>query len=247
MPVPPATPLGTVPWDEFQAFLTSLNTMIINRLMSPYAGQELTMGLLTGTQDHIQRVREILTLQGGGGSVDSALLTALKPFNRMVMEYQLREDINSDLKIYGWDFVYVDDPTTSPYETEPEPMLRSINSIPEVMEKIEGGVIELIPGNMPPDGIYPPGNYIAIHGKCRVTLEDGEIENLDGVSLAVSGGITGLVQSSYTGGYFVPLTAPGDFVITPSKTGYTFVPTSIAVSAPSGHIMGQDFMATEVV
>jgi len=247
MPFGPSDPLSTVPWDVFMAYfdpaIEDIHTIML-ALQSTYAGKEEELGgNLEGTILHIQRIREVLTLGGAGSPpADNALINALKPFQRLVMEYQLRADINGDGKVYGWDYVYVDD-FQSDNDEEPQPMLRSIASIPEVRDKLNKGTIEQLAGNMPPDGAYVPGVYRSVHGLITLT-QYGTVQPLAGVSLAF--GSLGSVLTQYDGYYYFAGMAAGTYTVVPTLAGYTFTPASRDVVVTTGNVTGMDFAATVV-
>ena len=70
---------------------------------------------------------------------------------------------------------------------------------------------------------------------------------LAGVTLTLTGGASSLPTSTDAAGNFqFPNLVPGPRVITPSKTGYTFDPSSRTVMVIDGNIIGQDFSATGV-
>jgi hypothetical protein len=247
MPVPPGTLLANVIWSEFTAYfdpaIADIHAISL-ALESTYAGQEENLGgHLEGSIKHIQRIREVLTLGGASSSpADTALINALKPYQRLVMEYQLRVDINGDGKIYGWDYIYVDNFTTEGDE-EPQPMIRSLASIPEIRDKLNRGTIETVPGNMPPDGMYVPGTYRSVHGQITLT-EYGTTRPLAGVSLAF--GSLGSAPTEYDGYYYFAGMPAGAYDVTPTLVGYTFSPASRTVVVADGTVLGVDFAATTV-
>ncbi len=211
MPSTPTTPLSEVEWQELQDLIDSKITSIF---VSPYNGKEETLpdALLTGTEDHIQRIRELLTLRGANRPpIDTDLIIAMQPFQRLLMEYQLKTDINGDGKIYGWDYVYL----------SPQPILSSLEG--------ETGS-EKIPGEMPPNGMYN-GNKISgtVNGA-----------NNDGVTISTTGEYEVETETNQDGD-FVLFLSNGSFTLTPTKGGLSFNPPSITVSVAGSDISGNDF------
>jgi hypothetical protein len=249
MPWPPDLPddtaLNLIPWGQFKAYFTPYLTRIADALDSSYGGVEMPVGNLPGTTHHLERLRELFTLGSAGG--DSALMTALRPRQRLVMEYQTKQDINGDGKIYGWDYVHVDDLSDNPLIIQPEPMIRGIADTPDVRNRINGGLVELVPGDMPPSGMYPPGVRWSIHGSAKFALINAPFPvPLPNVNMSMTGSATFTTVTGYDGYYFFAGLSDGTYTITPSLTGYTFAPTSIIVNVSGAIVIDQSFIATQV-
>lgn len=65
-----------------------------------------------------------------------------------------------------------------------------------------------------------------------------------GATVAYSGTSSGSVMADGSGNYEIDGLADGDYVITPSKAGYTFSPTSHSETVDGENITGVDFTAT---
>ena len=143
MPIPPepddSDQLAVVPWYWYKKFFVDdVLTPLLEIFDSTYSGKEVDFAddQLHNTTLHLQRIRELLTLRGAGQPpIDTALLEKMMPYNRLIMEYQLKTDINEDGKIYGWDYRY----------SEPQPFISGVPKVPGAL---------VIPGEMPPDGLY---------------------------------------------------------------------------------------------
>jgi len=228
--------------------LASLDTHLLEVLgaqRSSYTGVERTMGNLSGTTYHLMRIRELLTL--GAGGADNLLINNLRDFNRLQFEYQLHRDINGDSKIYGWDYVHVDDEVT--LDIEPQPILRGIAMIPEVADKILNGRIEVIPTNMPDTGDYN-GPMAGIFGFISGDIKGDYDYKVVSLALAGPAAKTTLSFAASGGYHFVGLTVTGTYTITPVLDGYTFTPASQTVEVTAGtlgsvppNITGVNFVA----
>lgn len=211
------TPLADVQWGEFTDFMDSKIDSLREMFDSPYVGKEedIPGGLLANSPLHIQRLREVLTLRGANEPpIDVALIEKMQPYNRLLMEYQLKTDINGDGKVYNWDYYY----------STPQPILSSLTG--------ETGA-ERIPGEMPPNGLY--NGYKVTGTITGVTQED--------VMIAATGEYETSVQTNAAGEYALYLTS-GSFTLTPSKVSFSFSPTSINVVVASSNIPGNDFVAS---
>src|SRR5205823_14928957 len=87
-------------------------------------------------------------------------------------------------------------------------------------------------------------------GTISGTIVDGSNGNaaLSGVTVTASGGFSQTVTTNGSGIYTmtgVPNNATG-IVVTPTKTGYVFTPTTITVNNVTVSVTGQDFTATQV-
>ena len=69
---------------------------------------------------------------------------------------------------------------------------------------------------------------------------------LDGITMALTGTGSASSNTDRNGTYQFPGLSAGSYVITPSKSGYTFSPASRTVPLGNGDITGQDFTATPV-
>lgn len=67
----------------------------------------------------------------------------------------------------------------------------------------------------------------------RVTTNDGA--QLSGVTLTASGTETEAVVTDHNSNYSLNLEAEGDYILTPSKPNYAFLPASVAVNDLAGH------------
>jgi len=67
---------------------------------------------------------------------------------------------------------------------------------------------------------------------------------LAGVTLSLSGASTASVSTDANGNYAFASLANGAYTITPSKTGFTFTPSSSAHTVNGANITGSDFTAT---
>ena len=211
------TPLSQVPWGEFQFYIDSKITTIYDILIGPYAGKEEDFpgNLLANSPNHLQRIREVLTLSGAGQPpYDAAMLLKMMPYQRLIMEYQLKADINGDGKIYNWDYVYM----------RPQPILTSMTGMTGA---------EKIPGEMPPNGLY---SGYKVSGRVRGAVYQG-------VVIGVTGTYSSSVTTNVNGDYTLYL-SNGNFTLTPSKAGFIFTPPSLVVVVSGGNVPGNDFVAS---
>lgn len=216
MPSSLNTPLAQVEWGEFQDFIESKIQPIREAFVSTYSGKEFDLGgLLTNTNNHVQRLRELLTLRGANQPpIDTDLIEAMQPFQRLLMEYQLKTDINGDGKIYNWDYVYLN----------PQPVLSSLEGEPGA---------ERIPGEMPPNGEY---NGYRITGSVSGTTKED-------VTITTSGEYEVTTETNVDGDFVLYLTN-GSFTLTPSKSGFSFAPASINITVAGSDISNNDFVAS---
>lgn len=69
-----------------------------------------------------------------------------------------------------------------------------------------------------------------------------------GVNMGLSGGNTSItIASASDGTYTFSNIANGSYTITPSRTGYTFTPTSLPVNVSGANITGQNFTGNQVI
>lgn len=69
-------------------------------------------------------------------------------------------------------------------------------------------------------------------------------DTLAGVTITVTGTATTTATTDTSGNYSVPGLYDGGYTVTPSKTGYTFNPSSSAVTLSGGNVTGKNFAAT---
>ena len=67
---------------------------------------------------------------------------------------------------------------------------------------------------------------------------------LPGVTIALTGAATDTTTTDANGNFSFTGTANGDYVLTPSKSGYSFTPASILVTMNSAGVNSQNFIAT---
>jgi hypothetical protein len=65
-----------------------------------------------------------------------------------------------------------------------------------------------------------------------------------GVTMTLSGAATGTTTTDGSGNYSFPNLANGSYTVTPSKSGFTFNPTSLAVAINGANSTGNNFAAT---
>ena len=68
-----------------------------------------------------------------------------------------------------------------------------------------------------------------------------------GVTVTLSGAGTGTTTTAANGSYTFSGLAPGNYTVTPSLGGYTFSPTSTAVTVSGSNVTGTNFTSTAVV
>jgi hypothetical protein len=66
-----------------------------------------------------------------------------------------------------------------------------------------------------------------------------------GATVSYSGAISGSVTADGSGNYSIPDLLNGAYIITPSKTGYTFLPTSVSETVSGEDITGVNFTGTQ--
>jgi hypothetical protein len=211
------TPLSDVQWGEFQQYIDSKIETIYIELVGPYTGKEENIpgNLLVNSPRNIQRMRELLTLSAANQPpYDAVMLQKMIPYQRLIMEYQLKADINGDGKIYNWDYVYM----------RPQPILTSMTGMTGA---------EKIPGEMPPNGLY---SGYKVSGKVYGATQQG-------VVISVTGTYSSSVTTNVNGDYTLYL-SNGNFTLTPSKTGFVFTPPFINVVVSGGNVPGNDFVAS---
>jgi inhibitor of cysteine peptidase len=69
---------------------------------------------------------------------------------------------------------------------------------------------------------------------------------LSGVTMTLSGGAAATTTTDASGNYTFAGLVSGSYTVTPGKTGYTFTPTSSAVTISSANVIAQNFTATAV-
>jgi len=74
----------------------------------------------------------------------------------------------------------------------------------------------------------------------RVTLNGA---GLSGVTMTLSGAASGSAATDASGNYAFTGLANGTYTVTPSKTGYTFTPSSLSVTLSGANQTGKDFTA----
>jgi hypothetical protein len=68
-------------------------------------------------------------------------------------------------------------------------------------------------------------------------------DTLSGVTITVTGTATASATTDSSGNYSVTGVYDGSYTMTPSKTGYTFTPTSLAVTMSGANVTGKNFVA----
>jgi ribulose-5-phosphate 4-epimerase/fuculose-1-phosphate aldolase len=67
---------------------------------------------------------------------------------------------------------------------------------------------------------------------------------LAGVTVALSGVATKTTTTDANGNYTFTTLGNGSYTVTPSKTGYSFLPTNRSVTVNGANVTGQDFTGT---
>ena len=95
-------------------------------------------------------------------------------------------------------------------------------------------------------GIQP---YNINHSILTLTTDIHAISGSAGVAgatVSYAGPTSGSVTADGSGNYSIPDLADGDYIVTPSKTGYTFSPTSASETVSGADITGVNFTATQL-
>ncbi|MFY9327929.1 MAG: carboxypeptidase regulatory-like domain-containing protein [Georgfuchsia sp.] len=74
----------------------------------------------------------------------------------------------------------------------------------------------------------------------------GTVSGATGVTITLSGDNTGSVVTGAGGAYTISGLLPGSYTVTPSLTGFTFVPTDKAVTIVAANSTANDFVATAI-
>jgi len=90
-------------------------------------------------------------------------------------------------------------------------------------------------------------NFVAATGALTYSIS-GTVAGavLSGVTITLSGANTGSVATGVGGIYTISDLVPGSYTVTPSLTGFTFSPTSSAVTITAADSTGNNFVATAI-
>jgi hypothetical protein len=72
----------------------------------------------------------------------------------------------------------------------------------------------------------------------------GTITGTTGVTVSLSGAATATATTDASGNYSFPGLQNGSYKVTPTKTGFTFSPTNLAITVNGGNVSGANFVAT---
>jgi hypothetical protein len=64
---------------------------------------------------------------------------------------------------------------------------------------------------------------------------------LSGVTIALSGTMSKTTTTNASGDYTLTVVGNGNYTVTPSKAGYTFLPVNRPVTVNGADVTGQDF------
>ncbi|MBI5611603.1 MAG: carboxypeptidase regulatory-like domain-containing protein, partial [Gammaproteobacteria bacterium] len=87
------------------------------------------------------------------------------------------------------------------------------------------------------------GGSFSISGRAVTALGSG-FSGLSGVTISLTGAATASTATDGSGNYSFAGLANGAYILTPSKTGYTFSPVNRAVTISGANVTGQNFTGT---
>src|SRR5208283_4004135 len=91
-------------------------------------------------------------------------------------------------------------------------------------------------GASPSTTPIPPGQTYSLSGQVTPTAAG------NGVTATLSGGATGTATADSSGNFTFTGLSSGNYAVTPSKTGYVFTPTSLAVTISGADVAGVNFI-----